>query len=137
MQSKDYQYLRKCPFCKAQPISEDNRRFFLKHNPECFLADPLHNADFHIVSTGFITDHIKAWNTRPIEDEKDQEIEGLKVELDNLRNFCDSILEMAKRNNGVLYFRQDSGTWKIETGKGNNALANATDIVVGSIEEKK
>ncbi len=48
-------------------------------------------------------------------DEKDKEIESLKVELDNLRHFCDSIFEMAKRNNGVLHFRQDSGTWKIET----------------------
>ena len=62
---------------------------------------------------------VKKWNTRPIEDEKDKEIESLKVELDNLRHFCDSILEMAKLNNGVLYFKQDSGIWKIETGKDN------------------
>lgn len=63
---------------------------------------------------------IEAWNTRPAEDALKAEIERLKVELDNLRHFCDSILDMVKRNNGVLYFKQDSGTWEIETGKATN-----------------
>ena len=67
--------------------------------------------------------------------EKDKEIESLKVELDNLRHFCDSILDMAKRNDGVLYFKQNDGTWEIETGKDNNALTNPTDNNVGSMEE--
>lgn len=67
-------------------------------------------------------------------DEKDKEIESLKVELDNLQHFCDSILEMAKRNNGVLYFKQDNGTWKIETGKDTDVPANPTDNNVGSIK---
>ena len=66
--------------------------------------------------------------------QKDEEIDSLKVELYNLRHFCDSILEKAKRNNGVLYFRQDSGTWKIETGKDNDVPANPTDNDVGSME---
>ena len=76
----------------------------------------------------------KYWNTRPIEDEKDNEIDSLNVELNNLRHFCDSILEKAKRNNGVLYFWQDDGTWRIGTGKDNDVPANDTDNDVGSME---
>lgn len=67
---------------------------------------------------------IKSWNTRPMEDEQNKIIESFKVELNNLQHFCDSLFEMAKRNNGVLYFKQDSGTWQIETGKDNDVLAN-------------
>lgn len=67
--------------------------------------------------------------------EKDKRIEYLTNENVRLDHVLSSIFNMAKRNNGVLYFRQDSGTWKIETGKDNNILTNGTDIVVGSIKE--
>ena len=61
--------------------------------------------------------------------QKDKEIGGLKVELDNLRHFCDSLFDMAKRNNGVLYFEQDNGTWKIETDKEQTVFDHITQSV--------
>jgi hypothetical protein len=66
--------------------------------------------------------------------QKDKEIEGLKAGLDNLRHFCESLLNMAKRNNGVLYFRQNGDTWEIETGEDTDVPANSTDNNVGSIK---
>lgn len=67
--------------------------------------------------------------------QKDREIADLKAGLDNIRHFCESILNMARLNNGVLYFRQNGNTWEIETGKDTDDYTDATDIVVGSIEE--
>jgi Lar family restriction alleviation protein len=67
---------------------------------------------------------IESWNTRPMENEMNKVIENFTVELNNLQHFCDSIFEMAKRNNGVLYFTQDNGTWKIETGEDNDVPIN-------------
>jgi hypothetical protein len=64
--------------------------------------------------------------------QKDREIADLKAGLDNIRHFCESILNMARRNNGVLYFRQNGNTWEIETGKSDD-----TDNNVGSMEEEK
>lgn len=66
--------------------------------------------------------------------QKDREIADLKAGLDNIRHFCESILNMARRNNGVLYFRQNGNTWEIETGKGTDVPANGTDNNVGSME---
>jgi hypothetical protein len=59
---------------------------------------------------------------------KDKEIARLKVELDNLRNFFESLFDMAK----LLCFGQDS---EIETGKDTDVLTNDTDNNVVSMEE--
>lgn len=56
--------------------------------------------------------------------QKDKKIASLIEELNNLSHIFDCIFEMAKRNNGVLYFGQDSGTWKIETGKDTDVPTN-------------
>ena len=102
--------LKPCPFCGGNAYIDDYDRSYIAICWNCH-AETYEFKDKE--------ECIRAWNNRPIEDEKDKEIESLKVELDNLRHFCDSILEMAKLNNGVLYFKQDSGIWKIETGKDN------------------
>lgn len=129
MQSKDYQQLRKCPFCGksdkvtiyTESMAQYGKLLWIRYGVKC------KRCHFGIPIYAKKAAAIKKWNNRPIEDEKDKEIESLKVELNNLRNFCDSILEMAKRNNGVLYFKQDSGTWKIETGEDNDVPANDTE----------
>ena len=123
-----------CPFCKAKPISEDNRKFFLKHNPECFLAHPLHNADFHIVSTSYITEHIKAWNTRPLTDEKDKQIKKLLQALNEIQNLtcfpqnksavCDKVWNISRSAIRECYFGDDA-----------DILTNGTDSNVVSMEE--
>lgn len=59
---------------------------------------------------------------------KDKEIARLKVELDNLRNFFESLFDITK----LLCFGQDS---EIETGKDTDVLTNDTDNNVGSMEE--
>lgn len=121
--------LKPCPFCGSDDVELEYDSFIDYCIIECRECGVERNRCWDE------DDAIELWNTRPIEDEKDREIESLKVELDNLRHFCDSILDMAKRNNGVLYFRQDSGTWKIETGKDTDVPANGNDNNVGSMEE--
>lgn len=69
--------------------------------------------------------------------QKDREIVILKSELAQARYVLNCIFDMARHNNGVLYFRQDNGTWKIETGKENDVLTNLTNNDVGSMEEIK
>jgi hypothetical protein len=51
--------------------------------------------------------------------QKDKVIARLKLELEQANHVLSSIFDMAERNNGVLYFRQNSGIWEIETGKDN------------------
>lgn len=67
--------------------------------------------------------------------EKDKRIEYLTNENVRLDHVLSSILNMAKRNNGVLYFRQNNGIWKIETGKDIDVSANDTDNNVENMEE--
>lgn len=118
------EYLKPCPFCDSRAVhySFNYRKYTVRCRgclADCGEHDTPERAAF-------------VWNTRPVEYGKDKEIARLKVELDILRHFCDSILDMAKRNNGVLYFRQDNGTWKIETGKDTDVPANPTDNNVDS-----
>jgi hypothetical protein len=61
--------------------------------------------------------------------QKDKEIASLIEELNNLSHLFDRILEMAKRNNGVVHFSNDDTVWQIST--------DDTDNNVGSMEEKK
>jgi hypothetical protein len=111
--------LKPCPFCggEAEPYQYRVNTFSVRCKrckSDCGCWKEPYRAEY-------------VWNSRPIEDEKDKEIARLIAEIDNLQHFCDSILDMAKRNNGVLYFKQDSGTWKIETGKDTDVPANDTD----------
>lgn len=59
--------------------------------------------------------------------QKDKKISSLIEELNNLSHLFDRILEMAKRNNGVVYFSNDDTVWRIST--------DDTDNNVGSIKE--
>lgn len=107
--------LKPCPFCKAEPISENNRRFFLKHNPDCFLAHPMHNANCDLVSTGSIAKHIEAWNTRPAENALKAEVERLKKALRKIEH----LTFMPRNRDKVLDM-----TWHIARA----VLANNTDV---------
>lgn len=98
--------LKPCPFCKAEPLSENNRRFFLKHKLDCFLAHPMHNANCDLVSTGSIADHIEAWNTRPAEDALKAENEKLKSDLEIQKNLTK---QMCFENNRAY---QETEKWK-------------------------
>ena len=62
----------------------------------------------------------KKLKPRPSCKQKDKEIADLKAGIENMRHFCEGILNMARRNNGVLYFRQKGNTWEIETGEDND-----------------
>lgn len=74
--------LKPCPMCGAKPVSKDKHHLAICHEPHCFFAHPLHNANFNIISSDSVAEQIKAWNTRPAEDDLKAEIEGLKADLD-------------------------------------------------------
>ena len=66
--------------------------------------------------------------------QKDKEIASLIAKLERERDILNRIFYMAKHNNGVLYFRQDDGIWKIETGEDTDVSTDGTDNNVGSME---
>lgn len=93
--------LKPCPFCGCGAVIDCYNYYFNATCKNCFVE---------VVGFENREDCIKVWNNRPIEDEKDKEIERLKYKLNNIKytltKYHDVSLSKinAKEAEGVHFF---------------------------------
>jgi Lar family restriction alleviation protein len=144
MQSKDYQHLRNCPFCGSTDIDilAYDEEYHTRRVAECINCG----------ARGSVSDSdeeaIESWNTRPLEDKKDKEIEKLKEDLEIQKNLTRQACfesnrayaetEQWKKMLYDLVDKQaivDTNPKVVIIGKDTDVSANPTDNNVGSVEE--
>jgi Lar family restriction alleviation protein len=137
---KDYkkmsEELKPCPFCGYGKILQNSGDGYFVSCMKCGSR----GSKKKYYET--MSDAITAWNTRPIEDEKDREIAELKKELNEVlkmqsENYGSGMTTHLKLLLWASKYRTRNKTWGIETGKDNDVLANPTDNDVGSMENLK